>query len=92
MGNSPQPSTIGNSLQLSTMGNLPQPWTMDELSVTYQHGTLQTDISNLQTSEVESLEINWSFSRIGVIINMLIAGIEFCGKKFIFFFACHGNE
>ena len=33
---------------------------MDELSVTYQHGTLQTDISNLQTSEVESLEINWS--------------------------------
>ena len=42
------------------MGNLPQPSTMDELSVTYQHGTLQTDISNLQTSEVESLEINWS--------------------------------
>ena len=36
------------------MGNSPQ------LSVTYQHGTLQTDISNLQTSEVESLEINWS--------------------------------
>ena len=33
---------------------------MDKLSVTYQHGTLQTDISNLQTSEVESLEINWS--------------------------------
>ena len=33
---------------------------MDELSVTYQHGTLQTDISNLQTSEVEILEINWS--------------------------------
>ena len=33
---------------------------MNELSVTYQHGTLQTDISNLQTSEVESLEINWS--------------------------------
>ena len=33
---------------------------MDELSVTYQHGTLQTNISNLQTSEVESLEINWS--------------------------------
>ena len=31
-----------------------------QLSVTYQHGTLQTDISNLQTSEVESLEINWS--------------------------------
>ena len=31
-----------------------------ELSVTYQHGTLQTDISNLQTSKVESLEINWS--------------------------------
>ena len=31
-----------------------------KLSVTYQHGTLQTDISNLQTSEVESLEINWS--------------------------------
>ena len=30
------------------------------LSVTYQHGTLQTDISNLQTSEVEILEINWS--------------------------------
>ena len=41
-------------LQLSTMGNSLQ------LSVTYQHGTLQTDISNLQTSEVESLEINWS--------------------------------
>ena len=36
------------------MGNSPQ------LSVTYQHGTLQTDISNLQTSKVESLEINWS--------------------------------
>ena len=33
---------------------------MDKLSVTYQHGTLQTDISNLQTSEVETLEINWS--------------------------------
>ena len=33
---------------------------MDKLSVTYQHGTLQTDISNLQTSEVEILEINWS--------------------------------
>ena len=33
---------------------------MDELSVSYQHGRLQTDISNLQTSEVESLEINWS--------------------------------
>ena len=32
---------------------------MDKLSVTYQHGTLLTDISNLQTSEVESLEINW---------------------------------
>ena len=30
------------------------------VSVGYQHGTLQTDISNLQTSEVESLEINWS--------------------------------
>ena len=42
------------------MGNSPQLSTMDELSVTYQHGTLQTDISNLQTSEVESLEINWS--------------------------------
>ena len=42
---------MDNSLQLSTM---------DKLSVTYQHGTLQTDISNLQTSEVESLEINWS--------------------------------
>ena len=51
MGNSPKPSTMDNSPQLSTM---------DELSVTYQHGTLQTDISNLQTSEVESLEINWS--------------------------------
>ena len=51
---------MGNSLQLSTMGNSPKPSTMDELSVTYQHGTLQTDISNLQTSEVESLEINWS--------------------------------
>ena len=36
------------------MDNSPQ------LSVTYQHGTLQTDISNLQTSEVEILEINWS--------------------------------
>ena len=42
------------------MGNSPQLSTMDELSVNYQHGTLQTDISNLQTSEVESLEINWS--------------------------------
>ena len=42
------------------MGNSPQLSKMDELSVTYQHGTLQTDISNLQTSEVESLEINWS--------------------------------
>ena len=42
------------------MDNSPQLSTMDELSVTYQHGTLQTDISNLQTSEVESLEINWS--------------------------------
>ena len=51
MGNSPKPSTMGNSPQLSTM---------DELSVTYQHETLQTDISNLQTSEVEFLEINWS--------------------------------
>ena len=38
------------------MGNSPQ----QKLSVTYQHGTLQTDISNLQTSKVESLEINWS--------------------------------
>ena len=51
MGNSPKPLIMGNSPQLSKM---------DELSVTYQHGTLQTDISNLQTSEVESLEINWS--------------------------------
>ena len=42
------------------MGISPQLSKMDELSVTYQHGTLQTDISNLQTSEVESLEINWS--------------------------------
>ena len=42
------------------MDSSPQLLTMDELSVTYQHGTLQTDISNLQTSEVESLEINWS--------------------------------
>ena len=42
------------------MGNSPQLSTMDKLSVTYQHGTLQTDISNLQTSEVEILEINWS--------------------------------
>ena len=42
------------------MGNSPQLLTMDKLSVTYQHGTLQTDISNLQTSKVESLEINWS--------------------------------
>ena len=33
---------------------------MNKLSITYQHGTLQTDISNLQTSEVEFLEINWS--------------------------------
>ena len=51
---------MGNSPQLSTMDNSPQLSTMDKLSVTYQHGTLQTDISNLQTSEVESLEINWS--------------------------------
>ena len=51
MGNSHQPLTMGNSPQLSTM---------DKLSVTYQYGTLQTDISNLQTFEVESLEINWS--------------------------------
>ena len=50
----------GQFTQLSTMGNSPQLSTMDELSVTYQHGTLQTDISNLQTSEVEILEINWS--------------------------------
>ena len=42
------------------MDNSPQLSTMDKLSVTYQHGTLQTDISNLQTSEVEILEINWS--------------------------------
>ena len=42
------------------MGNSPQLLTMDKLSVTYQHGTLQTDISNLQISEVEFLEINWS--------------------------------
>ena len=55
-----KPSTMGNSPQPSTMGNSPQPSTMDKLSVTYQHGTLQTDISNLQTSEVEILEINWS--------------------------------
>ena len=60
MGNSPQLSTIGNSPQLSTIGNSHQLSTMDELSVSYQHGTLQTDISNLQTSEVEILEINWS--------------------------------
>ena len=60
MGNSPQPRMMDNSPQLSTMDNSPQLSTMDELSVTYQHGTLQTDISNLQTSEVESLEINWS--------------------------------
>ena len=58
MGNSLQLSTI--SLQLLEMVNSPQLLTMDRLSVTYQHGTLQTDISNLQTSEVESLEINWS--------------------------------
>ena len=51
---------MGNSPQLSTMDNSPQLSKMDELSVTYQHGTLQTDISNLQTSEIESLEINWS--------------------------------
>ena len=31
-----------------------------ELSVSYQYGTLQTGISNLQTSKVEILEINWS--------------------------------
>ena len=44
--------------QISTMDELPQ----QKLSVngSYQHGTLLTDISNLQTSEVESLEINWS--------------------------------
>ena len=47
---------MGNSLQLSTMDELPQ----QKLSVNYQHGTLLTDISNLQTSEVEFLEINWS--------------------------------
>ena len=51
---------MGNSPQLSKMDNSPQLSTMDKLSITYQHGTLQTDISNLQTSEVESLEINWS--------------------------------
>src|SRR5271156_2989797 len=69
MGNSLPLSTIGNSPQLSTMDNSPQLSAMDELpqqklsvsaSVSYQNGTLQTDISNLQTSEVESLEINWS--------------------------------
>ena len=42
------------------MGNSPQLSTMDKLNVTYQHGTLQTDISNLRTSKVEILEINWS--------------------------------
>ena len=42
------------------MDNSPQLSTMNKLSVTYQHGTLQTDISNLQTSKVEILEINWS--------------------------------
>ena len=41
------------------MDNSPQLLTMDKLSVTYQHGILQTDISNLQTSEIEILEINW---------------------------------
>ena len=51
---------MGNSPQLSTMDKSPQLSTMDKLSVTYQYGTLQTDISNLQTSEVETLEINWS--------------------------------
>ena len=38
------------------MGNSSQ----QKLSVSYQNGTLQTDISNLQTPEVEFLEINWS--------------------------------
>ena len=67
MGNSLELSTISlqlleivNSPQLSTMDNSPQLSTMDKLSVTYQHGRLQTDISNLQTSKVEFLEINWS--------------------------------
>ena len=46
------------SLQFSTIGNSSQQKL--SVSVGYQHGTLQTDISNLQTSEVESLEINWS--------------------------------
>ena len=60
MGNSLQLSTVDNSPQLSKMDNSLQLLTIDKLSVTYQHGTLQTDISNLQTSEVEILEINWS--------------------------------
>ena len=60
MGNSPQPSTMDNSPQLLTMDNSPQLSTMDKLSVNYKHGRLQTDISNLQTSKVEFLEINWS--------------------------------
>ena len=34
--------------------------TKTKCQCTYQHGTLQTDISNLQTSKVEILEINWS--------------------------------
>ena len=38
------------------MGNSSQ----QKLSVSYQNGTLQTDISNLQTSKVEFLEIKWS--------------------------------
>ena len=58
MGNSLQPSTMGNSPRFSTMDNSSQQKL--SVSVGYQHGTLQTDISNLQTSEVESLEINWS--------------------------------
>ena len=51
---------MGNSLQFSTMGNSHQQKLNVSASVSYQHGTLQTDISNLQTSEVETLEINWS--------------------------------
>ena len=46
------------SSRLSEIDELPQQKL--SVSVSYQHGTLQTNISNLQTSEVEILEINWS--------------------------------
>ena len=51
-------SSVVFSLQFSIIDNSFQQKL--SVSVGYQHGTLQTDISNLQTSEVETLEINWS--------------------------------